>query len=97
MRGLVRKTCVRVTNEGNMSSETPGFARISRSSLRGLSSLLLRNCLNWINEFLTSSASIRLSSSDASAYLSINLSRFSVPWFRIPTAVTVIWQDLDWY
>lgn len=53
----------------------------------GLSLLLLRKCLNWINEFLASSASIRLSSSDVLLYLSISLSRFLVPWFHIPAAM----------
>ena len=86
VRGIVWKTCARVTNEGNMSLWTPGFARISHSSW-GLSLLLLRKCLNWINEFLASSASIRLSSSDVLVYLSISLSRFLVPWFQIPAAV----------
>ena len=45
-------------------------------------------CLNWINEFLAPSALIRLSSLDASACLSMSLSRLSGPWFRIPVAAS---------
>ena len=44
-------------------------------------------CLNWINEFLAPSASIRLSSLDALACLSMSLSRLSGPWFQIPVGV----------
>jgi len=65
----------------NISSLTPGFARISLISVRGLSLLLpvFIKCLNWINEFLAPSTSIRLSSLDASACLSMSLARLSGP------------------